>query len=126
METRDVTPEGFLEFFEATDEYFGADELLYFDGRSTGTDEDNLDDWVFTLVNINRTVHLFVPPQIAFYFINLALSNVCLLPNSVGTEYITCNRMKWLVRAYKLKHLTPLYPFTPEQYYQTSLSKYKA
>lgn len=126
METQDVTPAEFLEFFEATDKFYADDELVYFDGRGTAVDEYDYNDWVFTLVNINRTCHMYVPPKLAFYFINLALSNVSLLPNALGTEYITCARMKYLVRSYKLKHLTPMYPCAPEQYYQTSVGDIKA
>jgi hypothetical protein len=121
METEEVTPVELLEFFEGIDVHFEEDELLYFDGRCTTPDVDDFDNWVFTLVNINRTCHVFVPPKLAFYFINLELNNVSLLPNSLGTEYITSSRMKLLCRRYKLQHLTALYPYTPGQYYNNNL-----
>jgi|GEM_PF-3915639 len=122
MNQEDVTPVEFLEFFEETDAYFSDDELVYFDGRCTGSDVDDFDNWDFTLVNINRTCHVLIPTKIAFYFINLALSNVSLLPNSFGSEYITFNRMRSLVSRYKLQHLTALYPCTPGRYYTDSMS----
>lgn len=121
METDEVTPVELLEFFEGIDEHFGDDELLYFDGRCTSSEVDELGNWVFTLININRTCHVFVPPKLAFYFINMELNNVSLLPNSLGTEYITCSRMKLLCRRYKLQHLVALLPYTPGQYYNDTL-----
>ena len=121
MDIPEITLDEFLEFFEVIEEYFGNDELVFFDGRCTGSDVDNYEDWVFTLVNSNRNCHIFVPTKIAFYYINLALSNVSLLPNSFGTEYITCARMRSLISRYKLQHLTALYPYTAGQYYTDTM-----
>lgn len=117
MHIPEITLNDFLEFFEATDEHFTEGEPVYFDGRCTATDACNYENWVFCLVNCKRSIHLFVPPQIAFFFVNLVLVNVSPLPSSVATEYTTCLDMKSLCRKNRLQHLTSLYPYTKGQFY---------
>lgn len=117
MNIPDVTPNDFLEFFEAIDEHFLHDEFIYFDGRCNADDAGDYENWVFCLVNLKRTVHLFVPPKIAFFYINLVLVNVSPLPSSIGTEYTSCLHLKSLCRKNRLHHLTSLYPYTKGQYY---------
>ena len=117
MDIPEVTLDEFLEFFEATDEHFFNDELVYFDGICTADDSGNYENWVFCLVNSKRTVHLFVPPKIAFFYVNLVLVNVSPLPSTIGTEYTSCLHMKSLCRKNRLQHLTSLYPYTRGEYY---------
>ena len=117
MEVPVVTAIEFLDFFEAADEHFSPNELVFFDGCCVGSDVDDLENWIFTLVNEKRDTHLFVLPQVAFYFIHLALSNVSPLPNSISTDFITCSRLKFICTRYKLQHLTALYPYSPREHF---------
>lgn len=99
-----VSEEEFREFFDCVEAHFSK-ELIYFDGRCTSPDMDDYANWIFCLVNNSRTSFLFVPPQVAFFFINLALSNVSPLPNTLTTEDITHDRMRFLHRKYRLQQL---------------------
>ena len=105
-----ITPEEFNDFFNEVRATY-ATELVYFDGRSTSPYVEDYRSWTFCLVNRFRDKYLFIPSHIAFFFITLALDNLSPLPNSFTTGDITCKRLQYLYRNYRLQPLTHIQPF---------------
>lgn len=95
----------FKEFFICVNKSFPKD-AIYFDGRCTSPAMDNHANWIFYLVNQRRSTFLFVPSYLAFFFINIALSNISPLPDTITTCDITCEHMQYLHSKYRRQQLT--------------------
>jgi hypothetical protein len=99
----------FHAFFQSVGSVFANDESVYFDGRCTETDIKDYKSWTFCLVNEARSTYLFIPSQIAFFYINVAMTNLSPLPGTLTTNSISAQRMRFLHMKYrprKLLHVT--------------------
>lgn len=99
----------FHSFFESVGSAFASDEFVHFDGRCTGIDGEDYTSWVFCLVSECRMTYQFIPSQIAFFFIDLAMTNLSPLPGTLTTNSISVHRLHYLHEKYrprKLLHVT--------------------
>jgi hypothetical protein len=109
MRTPRITQTEFTDFFEAVSAAYGA-ECFYCTGNCTNTEPDDYSSWKFCLANQFRSTYLLIPAKLAFFFINVALSNFSPLPNTITTEDISYARLRYLhckYGIYQLKHIQP-------------------
>jgi hypothetical protein len=109
MKIPKITQTEFTDFFEAVSAIYGT-EMVYFTGNCTNTDPDDYSSWTFYLANQFRSNYLLIPAKLAFFFINVALSNLSPLSNTVTTEDISYTRLRYLhckYGIYQLKHIKP-------------------
>ena len=99
MNLPDINQTEFAEFLEAVSDTYGA-EQVYFTGVCVNSNLNDYKNWKFCLVNKSRSTHLLVPAKLAFFFINLALSNVSPLPYTITTQTISYARLSYLHRKY--------------------------
>ena len=110
MRLPEIAQTEFADFFEAVSTAFGV-EWVYFHGSCKGTDLDEYRNWTFCLSNQRRSTELFVPSHLAFFFINLALSNISSLPNTLITQDVSYARLRYLHYKYGVYQLTHIQPF---------------